>query len=109
MKDPAIRREREARAILNNSKIGSRIMGGLVDVWRDAATTIDDFGNLSIDNSKILPSLFDYFEVDNVADLLDTVEQIVGDKLYNDEDSENMYEAVKMLLQTKVADNALVA
>lgn len=108
LQDPNIRREREARALLNNDKIGSRILGGLVDVWRDKATVTDETGATKIDTSKIMPSLFDYFNVDNVADMLEKIEKIVGDKLYKDEDSEMMYEAVKLLIQTKVAENTLV-
>ena len=109
MRDPEARREKEARALLSNKKIGKRIMGGLVDIWRDEATIVTDTGELKVDQSKILPSLFDYFNVDNVADMLEKVEQIIGDKLYADEDQDSMYEAVKIMLQTKIADNALVA
>ena len=108
LQDPNVRRGRAARALLNNDKIGSRILGGLVDVWRDKATVTDETGMTKIDTSKILPSLFDYFNVGSLADLLDKVEEIVGDKLYKDEDSEMMYEAVKLLIQTKVAENDLV-
>ena len=100
-------RQNEARAILN-SPIGSRILGGLVDVWQDSATVEDESGKLTVDQTKILPALFDYFEVDNLADMLEKVEQIIGDKLYADEDSDAMYEAVKIMLQTHVAsDNSV--
>ena len=110
LKDPAIRREREARSILNNDKIGSRIMGGLIDIWRDASTVLDmETGMLKVDNSRILPVLFDYFDVDNVADMMDKIEETIGDKLYSDLDSDETYEVVKMLLQTRVAENSLVA
>lgn len=40
--------------------------------------------------------------------MLEKVEQIIGDKLYADDDSDAMYEAVKILLQTKYeTDNAI--
>lgn len=97
-------RQDEARAVLN-SPIGSRIIGGLVDVWKDTATVTGDDGELTIDQRKILPALFDYFEVDNLADMLDKVEEIIGDKLYSDEDNENMYEAVKIMLQIHVMND----
>lgn len=102
------RRQAEARQILN-SPIGSRILGGFVEEWREKATVIDEeTGARVVDNSKILPALFDYFEVDNLADMLEKVEQIIGDKLYADDDSDAMYEAVKILLQTKYeTDNAI--
>lgn len=109
LQDPNIRREREARAILNDDEIGSRVLGGLVDVWREPATVIDSLGKPKIDKTKILPSLFDYFGVDNVADLLDKVEEALGEGLYADPDSREMYEVVKLELQTKVASNTLVA
>ena len=108
-----VRREREARALLNNDKIGSRIMGGLVDVWKDKATVtvVDESGieYQKIDNSKILPALFDYFEVDNLADMLEKVEKIIGDKLYKDEDEDTMYEAVKLMLQVHTLKNPVSA
>lgn len=105
LQDEEIRREREARALLNNPKIGRRIIGGFVDIWREQA--IDEMGK--IDNSQILPALFDYFEVDNLADMLEKVEQIIGDMLYKDEDSDAMYEAVKILIQIKTADNTITS
>lgn len=105
--DPETRRQAEAREILN-SPIGSRILGGTVDIWRDEATEEDEEGNLTVDQTEILPALFDYFEVDNLADLLEKVEEIIGDKLYADEDSDAMYEAVKILLQTRIADDNTV-
>lgn len=104
--DPETRRQNEARALLNNDAIGSRILGGLVDVWKDEASVYDDEGNYQgIDNEEILPALFDYFEVDNLADMLEKVEEIIGDKLYADEDSDSMYEAVKILIQTEIVEN----
>lgn len=105
IEDDEARRQAEARQILN-SKVGSRIIGGLVDVWKDGATVEGDEG-LTVDNHKILPALFDYFNVDNLADMLEKVEQIIGDKLYGDEDSDAMYEAVKIMLQKHVATNAV--
>lgn len=103
LQDEDIRREREARALLNNPKIGRRIIGGFVDVWRDQAT--DETGK--VDTSQILPALFDYFDVESAADLIDKVEQIIGDMLYKDEDSDAMYEAVKILIQIRTADNTV--
>ena len=103
IEDDEARRQAEARQIIN-SKIGSRIIGGLVDVWKDKATISTDSG-LEVDNRKILPALFDYFNVDNLADMLEKVEQIIGDKLYGNEDSDAMYEAVKIMLQKHTATN----
>lgn len=107
--DDNFRREREARALLNDDRIGSRILGGLVDVWRDKATVVDDNGRAHIDNTRIMPVLFDYFGVDNLADMLDKLEASIGSKLYDMRgDADNIYEHVKVLIQTKVLENTLV-
>lgn len=107
--DDNFRREQEARALLNDDRIGSRILGGLVDVWRDKATVVDDNGMAHIDNTQIMPALFDYFGVDNLADMLDKLEASIGSKLYDMRgDADNIYEHVKVLIQTKVLENTLV-
>lgn len=98
------RRESEARALLNDDVIGSRILGGLVDVWKDAAT-VDG----KVDNSKILPAIYEHFGIDNLADLVDILEQEIGSSLYAMKgDVDNIYEAVKIMIQTKVRDGSLV-
>lgn len=94
-------RQGEARAILN-SPIGHRILGGLVDKWEEAATVEDESGKLTVDQTKILPALFDYFNVDNLADMLEKVEEIIGDELYADEDDDMMYEAVKIMTNQRI-------
>lgn len=91
-------RETQARAILN-SPIGKRIIGGTVDIWRDTATVVGDDGQYSIDKTKILPALFEHYEVDNLADLIEAIENEVGETLYSSPDSDEMYETVKLLLQ----------
>lgn len=107
MDDAEALRQGEARAIMN-SPIGHRILGGLVSVWEDRATIEDESGKLIVDQSKIYPVLFDYFNVDNLADMLEKVEEIIGDRLYADEDNEMMYESVKLLLQNHVLTNLSV-
>lgn len=102
IEDDEARRQAEARQIMN-SKIGSRIFGGLVDVWNKPGLEIQ--GEYGADEGKIYGALFDYFNVDNLADMLEKVEQIIGDKLYGDEDSDAMYEAVKVMLQKHTAMN----
>ena len=99
-KDSDSLREREARAILN-SPIGSRVIGGTVEIWEDQAKVVTDEGT-KIDNKKILPALYDYFEVDNVADLLDKVEDIAQDSLYANPDNEAFYESAKVMIQTYI-------
>ena len=101
--DSKFRAELEAREIFN-SPIGSRIIGGLVDVWRDVAT---DTGG-KVDKSKIFGAIQAYFGVDNLADLLDKIEEKIGEELYKDPKNENLYDSVKITLQTKLIDNTLV-
>lgn len=104
VKDPEQMREQEAKAIFNTS-IGSRIIGGLVDIWdinaRDAKGKYD--------KKKIFAAIFDYLKVSSFAELLQKMEDALGDILYNGSDSEVMYETVKLLIQHKVYDNSLVA
>lgn len=101
-------RQDEATALLN-SPIGKRVIGGTVDIWRDAATVETEQG-FEIDKRKIIPALFDYFKVDNLADLLERIETIAGDKLYRDEQSEIMYETVKLLIANHtLTDNSVTS
>ena len=101
--DAEARRQAEAKAVFS-SGIGSRIIGGLVDVWRDKAL-IDG----KVDKKKMMQAIFDYFKVDNLADLLSAVEKTLGERLYDEGDDETLYETVKLTLQEKVADNTLVS
>ena len=97
-------RQNEARALFN-SPIGSRIIGGTVDIWQEKATVTLPDGSTKIDKSKILPALFDYFEVDNLADLIDAMENMSGEDLYRSPDDEAFYESVKITIQTAIAEN----
>lgn len=110
LNDVNTRREQEARALLNDSTIGSRILGGLVDVWRDKALVTDEKGLEKIDNKKIVPALLDYFKVDSLADVIAKLEDAIGEDLYSLKgDAENIYEHVKILIQTKVITGELIA
>ena len=101
-------REDEAHAILN-SPIGQRIIGGTVEIWEEGArVAADNEKGYQIDKEKILPQLFKYFNVDNVADLLDEIENITGDLLYSRGDMDAIYEAAKLTIQNKIAsDNSV--
>ena len=97
-------RQNEARALFN-SPIGSRIIGGTVEIWQDKATVTMPDGSTQIDKSKILPALYEYFEVDNLADLLNAIETMSGEDLYKSPDDEAFYESVKITIQTMIAEN----
>lgn len=98
-------RIREAETIFN-SPIGRRVVGGLEGIWREPAT--DPSGK--VDKAKIFPALYDYFGVDNLADLLAKVEAELGDLLYADEGSEREnYDVVKLTIQRAYATGAFIA
>lgn len=103
-RDPETLRQSEARALFN-SPIGSRIIGGTVEIWQDKATVTMPDGSTQIDKSKILPALYEYFEVDNLADLLNAIETMSGEDLYKSPDDEAFYESVKITIQTMIAEN----
>ena len=108
LKDVGTRREREAQALFKSSEIGRRIIGGYVDVWRDEAVTIDEItGERKIDTRQIFKALFKYFDVDNLADLVEKVENEIGEVLYEMENADEIYEVVKLSIQNKVLDNTL--
>lgn len=95
---PKVRREQEAKILLSDSSIGRRVMGGLVDIW----------GEFSKDPEKLMQSLFDYFKTDNFADIIEQIEQKLGDQLYQDPDSEEKYDSIKLAIQRMVANDTLV-
>ena len=116
MKDVEDRRQEEARVVFS-SPIGQRIIGGLVDVWRDKATyTVTKFAKdgtpyqaTEVDKKLMFEAIFEYLKVDNLADALAKMEKALGDRLYRDGDVDTIYETVKLIIQSKVADNTLVA
>lgn len=103
-RDPETLRQNEARALFN-SPIGSRIIGGTVEIWQGKATVTLPDGSTKIDKSKILPALYEYFNVDNLADLLIAIETMSGEDLYKSPDDEAFYESVKITIQTMIAEN----
>lgn len=88
---PDIRREREARSILN-SKIGKRVYGGLVGVWRDKTGIGDNF-----DRDAMEQAILDHFNADSMADVLDILETQVN--LYDMPESEERYDIVRLTVE----------
>ena len=103
LQDTEMRRQAEARSVFN-SPIGQRIIGGLVDVWKPEAI---EFGK--VNKAKMMQAIYDYFGVDNLADVLKKVEEELGASLYREGEQDTVYETVKLQIQNKVADNTLVA
>lgn len=89
--DPNVRREREARSILN-SKIGKRIYGGLVDVWRDKAGEGEGF-----DRNAIEDAILEHFGVESMADVIEILEQEIN--LYADPEKEEKYDDVRLMVE----------
>ena len=87
-------------------------MGGTVEVWKEGATIevmTEQGKELKVDQKKILPLLFDYFKVDNLADLLEKVEEVTGEALYAHGNKDEFYQTAKLTLQNYVADNDVIA
>ena len=107
--DDATRRQLIADRLFS-TEVGHRVIGGTVDIWRDKAVYLDEAtGKMKVDREKMFQALFDYYKVDNTADLLKKLEGDLGETLYSTDESDDIYEAVKLQIQNKVADNTLVA
>ena len=110
MKNADARREIEAQSLFRSSEIGRRIIGGYSDVWRDEASYIDEeTGERKIDTKKIFKALFKYFGVDNLADLVEKVENDIGEILYKMGSPDEMYETVKLAINKRVLANEAIA
>ena len=104
------RRQAEAWAIFNTPGIGRRIMGGFVDVWSDAAFEgYDEYGKPQYSPEKMVKALYEHMGVDNMADLLEKLEEKIGKSLYSDLANENIYETVKLTIANMVASGELIA
>ncbi len=83
-KDPEQRRQFEAETLIKNPVISRRFFAATQSIWRDKAVKWDDkLKSWRVDNSKIYRVLFDYYGVDNLADLLDKVKADLGGELFD--------------------------
>lgn len=106
LQDDEERKEFEAEQIFKTN-VGSRIIGGLEDVWRDEAVSVDEYGNVSYDRGKIFQAIKDFFKVDNLWQVLEKLEKPLGKLLYA-VGGKDIYEMIKLMIANKLADNALV-
>ena len=98
------RREQEADILMANPSISKRIIGGLVDVWRDKVKS----GVSAEENrEKIKSAIFDYFKISSWADLLDKLVGKLGDLIFSTKGEEEIYDTVKLSLQIAIERNAL--
>ena len=106
LKDPYQRKVAETEALMQNKTIGRRIMGGLVDIWRDVVKK----GKSAIENRKAATrAIFDYFKVDNWYEVIEKLMQAAGSELFDMSADEEIYDVVRITLQTKINNNTLVA
>ena len=106
LKDPYQRKVAETEALMQNKTIGRRIMGGLVDIWRDVVKK----GKSAIENRKAATkAIFDYFKVDNWYEVIEKLMEASGSELFDTSADEEIYDVVRITLQTKINNNTLVA
>ena len=99
LKDVQTRREYEAQQLFSQQNIAHRILGGLVNIWRTDENRYTEGKNKGkINLGKILPSVFEHYKVNTMADLLEKIEQEVGEMLYG-ADQVEIYDVVKLTLQ----------
>lgn len=99
------RRELEAQALISNKQIGKRIMGGLVDVWRDS---VKKDASAAENRAAAEKAVFDYFKVDNWADVLDKLRQSMGNDLFSTASDNEIYDVVRIALQSAVIKGTFV-
>lgn len=106
LKDPYQRKVAETEALMQNKTIGRRIMGGLVDIWRDVVKK----GKSAIENRKAsTKAIFDYFKTDNWYDVINKIQESIGSDLFDMSSEQEIYDTVRIKLQTMVINNTLVA
>ena len=106
LKDPTKRKAIESQTLLRNKVIGRRIMGGLVDVWRDS---IKKDVSAKENRQNTQKAIFDYFKVDSWSEVFERLIEAVGSALFNTEIDQEIYDIVRITLQTKINNNTLIA
>lgn len=104
--DAQVRSELEAQELMSNPTIGKRIMGGLVDIWRDK---VSKKKKASENRQAAQEAIFDYFNANSWVDVLQKLEQAIGSDLYAIASELEAYEIVKLAIQKGVTGNTLVA
>lgn len=100
------RAELEAKELISNKTIGKRIMGGLIDIWRDKV----EKGKTAYENRQAAQkAIFEYFKVSSWVDVLEKIEQSIGSEMYAIAADLEIYEVVKLAIQKGVTGNTLVA
>lgn len=106
LSDEDIRRDEEARAIMNNPSLGKRIIGGLSSVWSDSVKK----GNSNAENRQaIQDSVFEYFGVQKWADVIDKLRDMAGESLFEVSNDLEMYDTVKIAIEKGIARNESLA
>ena len=107
MRDPEIRRQREAETLMRSPEIGKRIIGGLSDVWKPVVETYYDpvSGKNKLDTSQIYDVLFEHFGVNDLPSLLEKIEEQIGSDLYKAGDNDMIYDTVRLELNKTALRN----
>ena len=107
LRDPDIRRQREAEALMRSPEIGKRIIGGLSDVWKAEVETYYDPVSMKnkLDTSKIYDVLFKHFGVNDLPSLLEKIEEQIGSDLYKAGDKDMIYDTVRLELNKAAIRN----
>lgn len=95
--DEQTRANAEAKALLKNTQVGKRILGGLVDVWRDYATP-----------EQREQAIVDYFGVSNISEVIEKLEAKYGDALYQELENDEKYDEIKYAIQSAINRGNLV-
>ena len=100
------RRELEAQELMGTgSPIAKRVMGGLVDIWREKVST----GKSAEENrAAAQKAIFDKFKVSSWADVLEKLEHAIGSELYLIAGDLEIYDTVRIAIQKGVTGNTLV-
>ena len=104
--------EKQAQFIINKTNVGSRIIGSTVEIWKEPATEYNEYGYGKVNQDKIIPALFEYFNVNSYQELLEIFEKNIGDKIYQSSDTStgdfSASDPVRLLIQSKMADGSFV-
>lgn len=99
-----VRREQEAKTLMDNPAISKRILGGLVGVWSDKVKS----GVSAQENRQAIEkAVFEYFNVESWADIIESLENILGNMLFAVGTDQEIYDTVKLSIQWMIATTLL--
>lgn len=100
------RRENEARIIIANPTFAKRIFGGLVDIWGDK---VKHGASAAENRAAIQKAIFEYFNTESWAEILEKLENAIGESLFSTAADYEIYDYVRIALQKHVTNGTLIA